>query len=116
MDIIEFTKIWDFSDCTLLLILNLIVSFLYLWAFLRTKKGFFLILAVSSMGCAFSNGFFATELIYSLNKTRLFAPSTMRTLQYIHFFMSAVMPFVWIYGIFALVRFAVNKEADKIPS
>jgi hypothetical protein len=44
---------------------------------------------------------------------RLFAPATMRTLQYIHFFMSAVMPFLWIYGIFALVRFAVNKEADK---
>jgi hypothetical protein len=29
--------------------------------------------------------------------------------------MSAVMPFLWIYGIFALVRFAVGKEG-KIPS
>ncbi len=95
---------------------NFILVGVFLYAYAKRRLGVYLILATASLMFFLLNCHSVVYQWIFLTRTKIFSPSVMDLLDFLHLIGIGICPIIWLYGMIVLVRLSLeNRSTDQNP-
>jgi hypothetical protein len=109
-------KLWEFAALSMIALANFILVGVFLYAYAKRRLGVYLILATASLMFFLLNCHSVVYQWIFLTRTKIFSPSVMDLLDFLHLIGIGICPIIWLYGMIVLVRLSLeNRSTDQNP-
>jgi hypothetical protein len=113
MDFYRLMAAVEFAAASLCALLNVVIAVVFLRAYLRSRKSFFLLLVSGTLAWLYANLFAAAAELFAATHIRVFPASAARSLYALQAIAGTVGAIVSFIGMVLLVRFALLAFATQ---